>query len=233
MYLGRWHRVPFFSQVRLLVGAAVLAALVACLDIPGSPEPDNTVSRISIYAVQSGKADSALLKIHPGKPATLKALIFPNGLESELQFSWYKDSLLGEGASYKIPSYTPEDSIPNKLVIKDREGNSSSVNFEVIVNSTPEFNQDFSPAQGDTLFGTKFTAFTFSWKAEDNEDAVLNYTLELDTASYPVGALEKVQQSGLEPGIHLFRVIVKDSEGDTDSLPLIKFYVVDTLEAAK
>ena len=57
--------------------------------------------------------------------------------------------------------------------------------------------------------------------------------MELDTTCYHVGALEKVQQSGLHPGTHLYRVIVKDSEGDTDTLPLIKFYVIDTLEAKK
>lgn len=233
MYLGHWHRVPIFSRVRLLVGLAVLALLAGCLDIPNTPKPESTVSRISVYVVQEGKVDSSLLKIHPGAPATLKAEIVPKDLESELQFGWYRDSLMGEGTSYTIPSREPSRSIPNKLVVTDREGNSASVSFSVTVNSAPKFNQDFYPAQGDTLFGTKRTAFTFSWKAEDSEDAVLNYTLELDTTSYPVGALEKVQQSGLEPGTHLFRVMVRDSEGDLDSLPFIKFYVVDTLEATK
>ena len=233
MYLGLWHRVPIFSQVRLLAGLAVLALLAGCLDIPSTPKPESTVSRISVYVLQEGKADSSFLKIPPGTIATLKAEIVPKDLEPELQFSWYRDTLMGEGISYTIPLHTSSHSIPNKLVVTDREGNSASVNFSVTVNSAPKFNQDFFPAQGDTLFGTKFTAFTFSWKAEDNEDAVLNYILELDTTSYPVGGLERIQQSGLEPGTHLFRVMVRDSEGDLDSLPFIKFYVVDTLEATK
>ena len=80
---------------------------------------------------------------------------------------------------------------------------------------------------------TTRTSFTFSWKAYDNEDASLDYILELDTTHYYVGALEKIQQSGLQSGTHLFLVIVKDSEGDTDTLPPVKFYVVDTLEAKK
>ena len=215
------------------MGLAVLALFAGCLDIPSTPKPESTVSHIAVYAVQEGKADSAFLKIHPGTPATLKAEIVPKELESELQFGWYRDTLMGEGVSYAIPSRTSSRSIPNKLVVTDREGNSASVHFSVTVNSAPKFSQDFYPAQGDTLFGTKLTAFTFSWKAEDSEDAVLNYTLELDTTSYPVGALEKIQQSGLEPGTHLFRVMVRDSEGDLDSLPFIKFYVVDTLEVTK
>jgi hypothetical protein len=233
MYLGHWHRVPNFSRVRLLAGLAVLALLAACLDIPSTPKPENTVSHVSVYVVQEGKADSSFLKIHPGSSATLRAEIDPMYLESKLQFGWYRDTLMGEESSYTIPPRTSWRSIPNKLVVTDREGNSVSVNFSVTVNSPPKFSQEFHPAQGDTLFGTKSTAFTFSWKAEDNEDAILDYALELDTTRYSVGALEKIQQSGLEPGTHLFRVIVRDSQGDLDSLPLVKFYVVDTLEALK
>ena len=215
------------------MGLTALVLLAACLDIPDSPNPEIADFRISVYITQKDKSDSTLLKIHPENPATLKAEVFPKSLESELKFSWYRSSLLGEKSSYRIPS-DPEDSeIPNKLVVKDREGNSVSVEFKITVNSAPGFYPDFSPAQGDTLYGTKNTPFTFSWNAVDIEDDVLNYTLEIDTTVYPVGSLEKIQQSGLAPGIHLFRVIVVDSEGDMDSLPFVKFYVVDTLEAAK
>ena len=227
------HRVPVFKQVRLLSVVAVAFLLGACLDIPDTPEPKNTASHVTIYAVQKGSADSASLKIHPEESATLKAEVQPKEIESELHFVWYRDSLLGKGASFKIPAYTEEDSIPNRLVVKDGEGNTTSIDFEITVNSPPAFTEDFSPAQGDTLYGTTRTSFAFSWKANDREDASLDYILELDTAHYYVGALETIQQSGLHSGTHLFRVIVKDSEGDTDTLPLIKFYVVDTLEAKK
>ena len=205
----------------------------ACLDIPDTPEPKNTASYVAVYTVQEGVADSTILKIHPESSATLKAEVHPKDLEPELDFAWYKDSLLGTGPSFKIPAYAENDIIPNKLVIKDSEGNATSVDFEVTINSPPTFTEDFSPVQGDTLYGTTRTSFTFSWKAFDSEDVSLDYTLELDTTCYHVGALEKVQQSGLHPGTHLYRVIVKDSEGDTDTLPLIKFYVIDTLEAKK
>ena len=227
------HRVPVFKQLRLLPAVAVAFLLCACLDIPDSPEPKNTASYVTVYAVQKGKADSASLKVNPESPATLKAEVVPRELESELDFAWYRDSLLGSGATFKISAYAEENSIPNRLVVKDGEGNTADLDFKITVNSPPTFTEDFSPAQGDTLYGTTRTSFAFSWKAEDSEDASLDYILELDTAHYYVGALEKIQQSGLQPGTHLFRVIVKDSEGDTDTLPLVKFYVVDTLEAKK
>lgn len=227
-----WHRHPVLARVRLLPVAAAFL-LAACLDIPDTPEPQNTASYVTVYAVQKGNADSTSLKIHPEDPATLKAEVHPKGLESELNFSWYRDSLLGSGATFNIPAYPEEDEIPNRLVVKDGEGNSVSSDFEITVNSPPTFTEDFFPAQGDTLYGTARTSFTFSWKAYDNEDASLDYILELDTTHYYVGALEKIQQSGLQSGTHLFLVIVRDSEGDTDTLPPVKFYVVDTLEAKK
>lgn len=228
-----WHRHPVFTRSRLLSVAVTAFLLVACLDIPDTPEPKNTASHVTVYSVQKGNSDSTSLKIHPENPATLKAEVRPKDLESELRFSWYRDTLLGEGASFKIPAYPEEDEIPNRLVVKDSEGNSVSSDFEITVNSPPTFTEDFFPAQGDTLYGTTHTPFTFSWKAYDNEDASLDYILELDTTHYYVGALEKIQQSGLQSGTHLFLVIVKDSEGDTDTLPPVKFYVVDTLEAKK
>ncbi|WP_407445981.1 hypothetical protein [Fibrobacter sp.] len=232
MDFNAWHRHPVFSQVRLLSVAAAFL-LAACLDIPDTPEPQNTASYVTVYAVQKGNADSTSLKIHPEDPTTLKAEVHPKGLESELNFSWYRDSLLGSGSTFKISAYPEEDEIPNRLVVKDGEGNSVSSDFEITVNSPPTFTEDFFPAQGDTLYGTARTSFTFSWKAYDNEDASLDYILELDTTHYYVGALEKIQQSGLQSGTHLFLVIVRDSEGDTDTLPPVKFYVVDTLEAKK
>lgn len=220
------------TRVRLLPVMTTFL-LVACLDIPDTPEPQNTASHVTVYAVQKGSADSTSLKIHPENPATLKAVVHPKGLESELHFNWYRDSLLGSGSTFKIPAYPEKDEIPNRLVVKDGEGNSVASNFEITVNSPPTFTEDFFPAQGDTLYGTARTSFTFSWKAYDNEDASLDYILELDTTHYYVGALEKIQQSGLQSGTHLFLVIVRDSEGDTDTLPPVKFYVVDTLEAKK
>jgi hypothetical protein len=233
MDFSMWHRFPVFSQVRLLSVIGVAFLLGACLDIPDTPEPKNTASHVTVYAIQKGSSDSTSLKIHPESPATLKAEIHPKGLESDLDFGWYRDSLLGKGATFKIAAYEEEDLIPNRLVVTDDEGNTADLDFKIIVNSPPTFTEDFSPTQGDTLYGTSRTSFTFFWNATDSEDAILDYVLELDTTLYHVGALERIQQSGLLPGTHLFRVIVSDSEGDTDTLPLIKFYVVDTLEAKK
>ena len=233
MDFGRRHRIPYFLKARLLPLVTVSFLVGGCLDIPDTPEPKNTASSVTVYAVQTGSQDSTNLRIHPESPATLKAVVDPKDLESELDFAWYNNILLEKGATFKIPAYAEEDSIPNRLVIKDSEGNTASIDFKITVNSPPTFTEDISPAQGDTLYGTTRTSFAFSWKAEDREDNSLDYILELDTAHYYVGALEKIQQSGLHPGTHLFRVIVKDSEGDSDTLPIVKFYVVDTLEAKK
>ena len=167
-----WHRHPVLTRVRLLPVMTTFL-LVACLDIPDTPEPQNTASHVTVYAVQKGNADSTSLKIRPEKTATLKAVVHPKGLESELHFNWYRDSLLGSGETFKIPAYPEEDEIPNRLVVKDDEGNSVSSDFEITVNSPPAFTEDFFPAQGDTLYGTVRTSFTFSWKAHDNEDASL------------------------------------------------------------
>ena len=74
MDFNAWHRHPVFSQVRLL-SVATAFLLAACLDIPDTPEPQNTASYVTVYAVQKGNADSTSLKIHPEDPATLKAVV--------------------------------------------------------------------------------------------------------------------------------------------------------------
>jgi uncharacterized alpha/beta hydrolase family protein len=87
------------------------------------------------------------------------------------------------------------------------------------------------PADGDTLFGNSQTPFTFSWRSIDNdEDEQLQNVLEIDGTRYQVGELNQVLQSGFSEGAHSFRILVEDSLGDKDSLPVREFFVIDTLE---
>jgi len=49
MDFNMWHRHPVLARVRLLPVAAAFL-LVACLDIPDTPEPQNTASYVTVYA---------------------------------------------------------------------------------------------------------------------------------------------------------------------------------------
>ena len=64
--------------------------------------------------------------------------------------------------------------------------------------------------------------------SDADADDTLLYTLTIDSTDYSAGALTQVQQSGIAPGNHKFRVRVEDSFGDADTLAWRKFTVTDT-----
>lgn len=222
--------------------------LVGCLDAPSNPDALKPVESINVLIKQKGSSYSTQLKVHPSDSATIRAEVIPDNYQDDLSFEWFysngkKDSLLRRGATYtfyptkgatKDEKNKGESVIPNKLIATDNEGNSLSKEFSVIINSLPVLADSTVPADGDTLYGSKTSAFLFDWYSYDmdlNNGDTLFHTLDIDGVKYEVGTLMQVKQSGFEPGKHKFRIIVRDLYGDADTLPYKKFYVIDTLEA--
>ena len=213
--------------------------LVGCLDAPDYPHALQPVESISVKVKQGGSSYSTLLKIHPSDSATIKAEAVPKNYQNDLSFEWFysndkKDSLLARGDHYSFHPNASDESIPNKLTVTDKEGNSQTQEFSIAINSIPVISDSTIPSNGDTLYGSKESAFFFAWYSFDMDMAdgdTLFHTLDIDGTEYDVGTLLEVKQSGLKEGKHKFRIIVRDIYGDADTLPYKKFYVVDTLEA--
>ena len=211
--------------------------LVGCLDAPDYTDSLKPVESIRVLVQQNGETYSTLLKVHPSDPATLYAEVSPEKYQEDLVFEWYhscngKDSLLDRGSSYSF--YPSNDSLPNKLIAFDGEGNCQTQEFTIVVNSIPILSDTTIPANGDTLYGTTASAFLFSWYSIDwdlNNNDTLFHTLDIDGKEFDVGTLLEVKQSGMSAGVHKFRVIVRDLYGDADTIAYKKFYVIDTLEA--
>lgn len=214
-----------------------LLALLGCLDIPDEPETGREIEYVSLYILQDGQQDSSLLKIRPGDPATLAAQVFPRQYQKELTHHWIRrtekdDILLGTEETYALPAHVAIESLPNLLVLKDRVGNSQEFPFSIIVNTPPEISRKTEPANGDMLYGSTNTAVRFKWTSSDSDSediGRLTHTLVIDGVQASVGTVSEIMQSGFSEGAHSFRVIVHDSYGDTDTLPEVTFYMVDTL----
>lgn len=215
-----------------------------CLDIPDEPITENQIESYSLYIVQPGIADSSQLKINPKDSATLHLSIFPRQFKKQVSVQWFADfiedpedstsarKLLGEGFQYGVSPETSILQIPNIVVITDDEGNQVSFPFNIVINNPPYFSGNTVPAEGDVLYGTTKTAVLFKWQSFDDDAQQgdkLTHTLLIDDQEYNVGSLHQVYQSGFSEGEHTFRIIVKDSYGDTDSLPEQTFYMADTL----
>lgn len=219
---------------RLLSAIALLLACIlfsACFDIPSEPSTKNAIDRVSIQIEQNGKTDSTLLKIHPQDSAVVSAMVHPDKFKKNLSFAWYhttnnKDQvLIGEAPSITIPSKSSENHIPDYLVVTDKEGNSTTVKFEIIVNTPPEFNGETTPANGDTLYGNTTTSFQFKWHSLDKDNERLTHAIIIDSSRYEVGDLTSIYQSGFTEGKHTFQIVVFDAYGDSDSTSIISFYV--------
>lgn len=213
--------------------------LVGCLDAPDYPEAFTPINSISILVKQKGDSFSTQLKVHPSDSAIIKAKVIPEKYQNDLTFKWFyssdrKDSLLGHNAEYSFYAAKTGTTIPNKLIISDKEGNKDSLEFNVIINSPPVLSDSTIPTNGDTLYGSQNSAFLFAWYSIDmdlyNGDTLF-HILEIDGKPFDVGTLLQVKQSGLNAGEHKFRIIVQDLYGDTDTLAYKSFYVMDTLEA--
>ena len=212
--------------------------LAGCLDAPNDPEDLQPVDAVSIMIKQHDSDYSSTLKVNPSDSATIRVSVVPKKFENDLTYEWYyenegKKKKLKRGKQY---SFHPQsnDLIPNKLIITDNDNNKNSFDFTVIVNTPPVLSDSTIPADGDTLYGSKKSAFLFEWFSNDmdlsNGDSLF-HILEIDGIRYDVGTLLQVKQSGFKAGKHKFRIVVQDLYGDTDSLAYRHFYVVDTLEA--
>ena len=218
----------------LRTGLPILASavLLACFDIPDTPDSTGKITSVEISISQFDENMTELLKVNSSDTATLVATVSSNAYSDKIQYYWYSEELLDSGRTYTITPamMTSASSIPNRLVVKDTEGNSLESTFHIIINAPPRFSQQTAPADGDTLYGNSQTPFTFSWSALDNDvNDKLEYFIEIDSVTYNVGELTQIAQSGFAEGIHTYKISVQDSYGDQDSLPARSFYVIDTL----
>lgn len=224
----------------LFVTIALLGVFLAgCLDAPSDPDDLQPVESVNIKIKQDKGDYSTDLKVHPSDSATILATVEPEKLQKDLSFKWYytfegKDSLLQKGEQFTFYPSRSESAIPNKLTVSDKEGNKQTYKFSVIINTAPVLSDSTIPVNGDTLYGTKESAFLFEWYSLDMDLAngdTLFHILEIDSTQYDVGTLMQVKQSGFKAGKHSFRIIVRDLYGDSDTIAYKSFYVVDTLEA--
>ena len=75
-----------------------------------------------------------MLKVNPSDSATITAKTVPEKIQDDLTFKWFyvsdrKDSLLIQGADYTFYPNNLNESIPNKLVVLDKEGNQQVYEF--------------------------------------------------------------------------------------------------------
>lgn len=223
-------RTRIFSLLHLSIALFLGVLLGACLDIPNAPDSDRRVTSIKVHTIQNGVEDSTLLKINPMDSVLFQAVVTPSSAAGELTYSWFlEDELLSEGRSYGTSPESGMD-IPDRLVVKDKNGNKQEVRIQIIENRPPVLSNTTVPTDGDTVYASKNSPVTFSWLSKDFNGDVLKNVLVIDGTSYPVGPLNQVVQSGFEPGKHTLSIIVEDVYGEVDSIPTMTFYVVDTLE---
>ena len=224
-------------DISLAFAAGVLFS--ACLHVPHAPNDVQKISNVSVFAKQFDEAIEAPIKINSTEQAELIAEVTPSKYKNKIKYYWYNDDeILDSGATYTIrtnymtSNFLANNFIPDRLVIKDDEGNSLETTFTVNVNNPPKILAETIPADGDTLYGNTHTPFLFSWESYDRDDGTdLQNILEIDGIQYQVGELQQVMQSGFGEGSHTFRVLVMDSLGDKDSIAVQEFFVIDTLEA--
>ena len=211
----------------------------ACLDIPSPPKDTAKITSVNVFAKQFDEAIEEPIKINSNEQAELIAEVTPSKYKNKIKYYWYNDDdILDSGATYTISttymtsSFLSKNFIPNRLVIKDEEGNTLETTFSVNVNNPPQILAETIPADGDTLYGNSHTPFLFSWQSFDRDGSKgLENVLEIDGTQYQVGELQQVMQSGFSEGRHTFRILVTDSLGDKDSTDKQEFFVIDALEA--
>lgn len=227
----KFPQQSFLRLLNICIALALGAVIVACLDIPDSPDTSQRVTSIKVYSIQYGITDSTLLKVNPRDTARLVAIATPIESEKDLRFFWFNEGyFLDSGAAVTIDVNEPKF-VPDQLVAVDPSGHFQEVKVQVIANAPPTLRSKSEPADGEVIYASRTTPITFRWYAEDVEDDDLENILEIDSKSYSVGNLNQIKQSGFKPGKHTYRVIVRDIYGEADSLPQKKFFVVDTTEA--
>jgi hypothetical protein len=224
--------MKFLKRLPLFCALAAGIFIAGCLEVPGTPDVSESAPRISVLLFQSGHSDSTQLQATPLKEFTLRAEVSPDSVKNRLHYRWSRGTAVIADSQEMVIADTAR--IPDKLTVADDEGNSIQVSFRVLLNTPPQMDSSATPAAGDTLYGNSRTAFTFAWGASEADAGdTLLYTLTIDSTDYSAGALTQVQQSGVAPGNHKFRVRVEDSFGDADTLAWHKFTVIDTSSAAE
>ena len=234
MNLFNRSNLPFF-----VIATFLGVIFTGCLDAPGYPHALQPVESISIMVQQKTDSYSTQLKVNPSDTATIKASVTPEKFQDDISFEWFytndgKDSLLSRESVYSFYPSKNEGAIPNKLIAMDNDGNQQIYDFTIAINTPPELSESTIPADGDTLYGSEFSAFLFEWYSFDRDFSsgdTLFHILEIDDKKYDVGTLLQVKQSGFKAGEHKFRIIVNDIYGDAETSTYRNFYVVDTLEA--
>jgi len=201
--------------------------LASCLTTPETPDTTSSIPTISILMIQDGHDDSTNLKIAPNSAFSLKAKVSSSSDTNQLNFIWMQDSKIL--STKRIINIDSNEAIPNRLKVTDKEDNFLMLTFEVILNTPPQMKEETTPSEGDTLYGSFFTTFLFSWASTDSDEGeICSHFLQIDSTIYSTSDLQQVQQAGLSEGIHRFRVWVVDSFGDADTLNWRSFTVIDT-----
>ncbi len=216
----RWTLFLIYSVIAPLM-------LASCLTTPETPDTTSSIPTVSILMIQDGHNDSTNLKIAPNSAFSLKAKVSSSSDTNQLNFIWMQDSKIL--STKRIINIDSNEAIPNRLKVTDKEDNFLMLTFEVILNTPPQMKEETTPSEGDTLYGSFFTTFLFSWASTDSDEGeICSHFLQVDSTIYSTSDLQQVQQAGLSEGIHRFRVWVVDSFGDADTLNWRSFSVIDT-----
>ena len=224
--------------LNICLAPIAFGVLAGCLDIPEAVDDSGKIVKVEVLVKQFGETSMEPLKLNSSEKAELIVDIAPDKEKDKVKYYWYIDEdLIDSGRTYAISTsfmsseFFRANFIPNRLVVEDREGSTLEKKFTVTVNTPPWLSNITTPADGDTLYGNSQTPFSFAWLSIDNDEGDhLQNILEIDGTRYQVGELNQVFQSGFSEGSHTFRILVEDSQGDKDSLPMQEFFVIDTLE---
>lgn len=190
------------------------AWLVACMEIPSSPHQSGKATEIAVYVLQKNNEDSTAQKINATEKANLKVHVNPSKFENDLEFFWYIDEdLLETGKTFTIDNPLI-DEIPNRVVAKDKEGNSLEKFLDFETNTPPRIGSTLYPEKGAVFILTENQTITFKWYYVDIDNDPVESILHIDEQVYNVGTLTQIVQSGFKPGEHKFFVEVVDSYGD-------------------
>ena len=124
-------------DISLAFAAGVLFS--ACLHVPHAPNDVQKISKVSVFAKQFDEAIEAPIKINSTEQAELIAEVTPSKYKNKIKYYWYNDDeILDSGATYTIrtnymtSNFLANNFIPDRLVIKDDEGNSLETTFTIL-----------------------------------------------------------------------------------------------------
>ncbi|SHK53253.1 hypothetical protein [Fibrobacter sp. UWEL] len=215
-----------YTFFTLCISLGVCGALTACLDVPSEPSSSGKAKSVSVYVVQNSVTDSTLLKINTQDSAKFVAQVKPSKYEDQLTYTWYHDDdKLASGISY-TDQFLLEEDVPNRVVVKDKEGNTLESNFTFILNTPPRLSATMIPADSTVFTIGEKQSIEFKWYYYDSDDndEITSY-LTLDNEVYTLGSLSSIVQSGFSAGEHSFSITVVDKNGDKASSKMRVFFV--------